>query len=107
MKHVSKKKLHTNYRQFLPKFPRFKVIAYDINELWPIDEAFVDKLATDENGAENLMIAVDVSSLYFGVVSMPTKTAPDAAKALEKMNDQSQPLNVWSDRGAEFKRPFK
>ena len=36
---------HTKYRQVRRNFPRLKVIAHDINEIWSIDVAYVDKLA--------------------------------------------------------------
>ena len=35
---------HTKYRQIQRKFPRPKVIAYEINENWSIDVAYVDKV---------------------------------------------------------------
>ena len=38
-------KTHIRSRQYRRRFPRLKVIAYDINEIWSIDLAYVDKLA--------------------------------------------------------------
>ena len=35
----NKEDAHTKYRQIQRKFPRLKVIAYEINEIWPIDVA--------------------------------------------------------------------
>ena len=39
------KDAHTKYRQIQRKVPRLKVIAYEINEIWSIEVAYVDKLA--------------------------------------------------------------
>ena len=36
---------YTKYRTARRKIPRLKVIVYDINEIWSIDLAYVDKLA--------------------------------------------------------------
>lgn len=35
---------HSKYGDFPKTFPRLKVVAYDINEIWSIDLAYVDKL---------------------------------------------------------------
>ena len=35
----------TKYRQFSEKYPRLKVISYDIDEIWSVDVAYVNKLA--------------------------------------------------------------
>ena len=58
------KNAHTKYWQFRRKFPRLKVIAYDIDEIWSIDVAYVDKLAQYNNGVKYLLVAVDVLSRY-------------------------------------------
>ena len=42
---LQRKNSHAEYRQYRRRFPRLKVIAYDINEIWSIDSAYVDQLA--------------------------------------------------------------
>ena len=44
-KFLQTKNYHTKYRQYRRRFPRLKNIAYDINEIWSIDVAYVDELA--------------------------------------------------------------
>ena len=85
----------------------FIVIAYEINEIWSIDVAYVDKLAKYNNGVKYLLVAVDVLLRFLRVVPRRSKSAPDAAKAFEKMIEKVQPQNVWSDKGTEFKEAFK
>ena len=104
---LHQKDSHTKYRQSIRKFPRLKVIAYDINEIWSLDVAYVDKLAKYNNGVKYLLVAVDVLSRYLRVVPMRSKSAPDAAKAFKKMIETVQPQKVWSDKGTEFKGAFK
>ena len=82
---LQQKDAHTKYRQIQRKFPRLKVIAYEINEIWSIDVAYVDKLAKYNNGVEYLLVAVDVLSRFLRVEPMQSKSAPGAAKAFEKM----------------------
>ena len=56
---LQQKDAHTKYRQIQRKFPRLKVIAYEINEIWSIDVAYVDKLAKYNNRVKYLLVAVD------------------------------------------------
>ena len=51
---------HTKYRQIQRKFPSLEVIAYEINEIWSKDVAYVDKLAKYNSGVNYLLVAVDV-----------------------------------------------
>ena len=104
---LQQKDAHTKYRQIQRNFPRLKVIAYEINKIWSIDVAYVDKLAKYNNGVKYLLVAVDVLSRFLRVVPMRSKSAPDAAKAFEKMIEKVQPQKVWSDKGTEFKGAFK
>ena len=67
----------------------------------------MDKLAKYNNGVKYLLVAVDVLSRFLRVVPMRSKSAPDAAKAFEKMIEKVQPQNVWSDKGTELKGAFK
>ena len=57
---LQQKDAHTKYRQTQRKFPRLKVIAYEINEIWSIDVAYVDKLAKYNNGVKYLLVAVNI-----------------------------------------------
>ena len=46
---LQSKKSHTKYRQNRRRFPRLKVIAYDINDIWSFDLAYVSQLAKNNN----------------------------------------------------------
>ena len=41
------KNTHTKHRKYRKRFPTLTVGAYDINEIWPLDLAYVDKLAKE------------------------------------------------------------
>ena len=62
---LQQKDAHSKYRQIQRKFPRLEVIAYEINEIWSIDVAYVDKLARYNNGVKYSLVAVDVLSRLF------------------------------------------
>ena len=101
------KNAHTKYRQVRRYFPRLKVIAFDINEIWSIDLAYVDKLAKYNNGVKYLLVAVDVLSRYLRVLPMRSKSAKETARTFKRMIQKQKPQKVWSDKGTEFKGAFK
>ena len=97
---------HRRYR--VPeKNPRLKVQASRINEIWPIDVAYMDKLAKYNNGVKYLLVAVDVLSRFLQVEPMKTKSAADSTRAFKKMIRKSIPKKIWSVKGSEFKGEFK
>ena len=98
---------HTKYHAPRKKFPRLKVQAYRINEIWSIDVAYMDKLAKYNNGVKYLLVAVDVLSRFLRVEPMKTKSAADSTRAFKRMITKSIPEKIWSDKGSEFKGEFK
>ena len=53
---------YTKYRAVRRKIPRLKVIVYDIDEIWSVDLAYVDKLAKYNKDFKYLLVAVDCMS---------------------------------------------
>ena len=81
----------TKYRSRRLRFPRLKVIVNDLNEIWSVDLAFVDKLAKYNSGVKYLLIAVDCLSRYLRVEPLKTKYATETAEAFKKMFKHKQP----------------
>ena len=50
------------YRSHRLRFPRLKVVVNDINEIWSVDLAYVDKRAKYNGGVKYLLVAVDCLS---------------------------------------------
>ena len=97
----------TRYRSIRLKFPRLKVFAKDINEIWSLDLAHVDKLAKHNRNIKYLLVAFDCLSRYLRVEPWKTKYATEAAEAFKKMIKNKQPEKVWVDDGTEFLGAFK
>ena len=97
----------TKYRSFRLKFPRLKVFVKDINEIWSLDLAHVDKLAKYNRNIKYLLVAVDCLSRYLLVEPLKTKYATETAEAFQKMIKNKQPEKVWVDDGKEFLGAFK
>lgn len=98
---------HTKYKPVRYGFPRLKVLAFRINEIWSIDLADVSKLHEYNGGIKYLLVAVDVLSRYVRVEPLKNKTAVETAKSFSKMIRKKKPEKVWSDKGTEFKGAFK
>ena len=106
-KFLQSKNSYTKYRQFRKSFPRLKVVAYRINEIWSMDVAYMDKIAKHNNGVKYLLIAVDVLSRYLRDQPLRTMYSKDCVDAFKQMIKTKQPEKVWTDKGTEFKGEFK
>ena len=68
--HLQTKVFFTQYGSRHFRFQRIKVIVNDINEIWSVDLAFVDKISKYNHGVEVLLVAFDCSSMYVRVESL-------------------------------------
>ena len=98
---------HTKYGLFRKTYPRLKVIVNDINEIWSLDLAYVDKLAKYNRGVRYLLVAVDCLFRYLRVEPLKTKYAKETTEAFKKMIKTKQPKRVWVEKGTEFKGEFE
>ena len=98
---------YTKYRTVRRKIARLKVIVYDINEIWSIDLAYVDKLAKYNKDIKYFLVAVDCMSRYLCVQPLKSKYATTTAEAFNQMIKTEKPKKVWVDKGTEFKGSFK
>ena len=65
--------------------------------------AFVDKLASQNNGVKYLLVAVDNFSRFVIVQTMKTKYTKDFFQALRKMISRKKTLEkLWSDKETEY-----
>ena len=98
---------YTKYRSYRRNFPRLKVKVNDLNEIWSLDLAYVDKLAKYNNSVKYLPVAVDCLSRYVRVQPLKTKFSKEVTEAFRKMIKFKTPKKVWVDKGTEFKGEFK
>ena len=100
------KNAHTQHKNYRKNIPILKVIAYDINEIWSLDFAHVDKLAKENRDVKFLLVAVDCLSRYLRVEPLKSKYATTTADAFKKMIRNKRPKKLWVDAGTEFKGSF-
>jgi hypothetical protein len=99
---------YTQYHIAFKKFPRLYVVAKSINEIWCMDLAQMDKLASHNNGVNFLLVSVDILSRFIRVQPMKNKTAVTTKSAFMKMmSTGEQPKKIWVDEGKEFEGSFK
>ena len=98
---------YTKYRTVFRKTPRLKLIAYDIDKIWLIDLAYVNKLADYNKNNKYPVVAVDCMSRYLRVQPLKSKYATSTAEAFKQIIKTKQPQKVWVDKGTEFKWSFK
>ena len=118
---LSKKKVEkflqtkTSYTKFGPpirSFRRLQAFSKYINEIWCRDLAFVDKLASQNNGVKYLLVAVAVDNVsrFIRVQTMKTKYAKDTLQAFRKMISRKRLLKnfglIKEENMGEFLKNF-
>lgn len=102
------KPAYTKFRQATRKFKRLKTYAKYIDEIWCMDLAYVDKLASYNNGVNYLLVCIDHFSRKVRVQPMKTKDAAATKRAFMKMLTKGhQPKKLWVDKGKEFEGAFR
>ena len=105
------RKFFTNHTKFGPPircFRRLQAFSKYINEIWCMELAFVDKLASQNNGVKYLLVAEDIFSRFARVQTMKTKYAKHTLKAFRKMiSRKNTPEKLWVDKRTEYGGTFK
>ena len=73
------------YRHATRHFKRLPLFAQQINEIWCLDLAFLDKLSDSINGLKYFLVYDDVFSRVVPVQPMKSKYSTDAVAAFKKM----------------------
>ena len=82
--------------------PHLEVIVNDLNEIWSLDLAHINKLAKHNRDVIYSLIVVDCFLWYIRVVPLKTKYATESAKTIQNMIKHMQPKKVWIDDGTKF-----
>ena len=94
---------YTKFTLATPKFKRVKAFARFKIEIWCMDLAYVDKLATDNNGVKYLLVRQDLFDRTVGLKGMETKDSEQTVRAfLSMITKKNRPKKIWVDKGTEF-----
>ena len=83
-----------------------KVLTYRLNEIWSLDLADMQSIASRNGGFRYLLVAVDTLSRYLRVEAMRNKNAITTKQAFLRMIKKVVPEQVWTDDGTEFLGEF-
>ena len=98
---------------FLPQRrsdPRLTTLAFDINDIWCMDGAYVEKIAMPNDGVKFLLVCVDVLSRYLRVEPLKRLTSVAVKDGLVAMLNKCPtvlPNKIWTDQGREFEGEFR
>ena len=82
---------------------RLQAFSKYINEIWYMDLAFEDKLASQNNGVKYLLVALDIFLRFVRVQTMKTKYAKETLQAFRKVIFQKNtPEKLWVDKRTEY-----
>ena len=99
---------YTQYHIAYKKFKRLNIVAKSVDEIWCMDLAQVDKLSSQNDDVNYLLVSVDVLSRFVRVQTQKNKEAITTKNAFMKMMEVAhvQPKFVWVDEGKEFLGAF-
>ena len=103
-KFLQTKKLNTKFGPPIRRFRRLQVFSNYTNEVWFMDLAFVDKLASQNNGVKYFLVAVGFFLRFVRVQKMKTKYAKDIFQAFRKMISRKPILDKGTKYGGTFKK---
>ena len=75
---------YTKFGPVITRFRRLQAFSKYINEIWCLNLAFLDKLASQNNGVKYLLFAVDIISRFFRVQTRKTEYVKDTSQAFRK-----------------------
>ena len=107
-KFLHSKTSYTRFTQATRKFKRTRAFARFKNEIWCLDLAFVDKLASENNGVKYLLVRQDIFDRTVDARGIRKKGAKETLDAFKKMiTKKNRPKKLWVDAGTEFAGDFK
>ena len=84
-RYLNSSETYTKFKLTRKRFPRLKVVSYRLNEVWSIDLADMQQLATQNSGVRYLFVAVDTLSRFLWVIGVKSKTSKACTDALKKI----------------------
>ena len=110
---------YTKFKLTRKRFPRLKVVSYRLNEIWSIDLADMQQLATENSVVRYLFAAVDTLSRFLWVTGLKSKTSRACTGALKNIISTNRKRNApkicattylpeknWADQGRDFAGDF-
>ena len=93
-------KTYTLHRKSFKQYPRNKVIAYDIDNIWQIDLCDMQNIKNFNHQIKYLITCIDI--FYAWVVPIPNKLATTVVTGLKKIIGERKPDKIQTDEGKEF-----
>ena len=102
-KWLMKQDTYTLHKPARRHYKRNRVIVGGIDELWQMDLADMQAIATDNDGYRYLLVCIDVFSKFVWVIPLKTKTGPALVTAFKKILESGRkPQKIQTDQGTEF-----
>ena len=83
-------------------YPRRKIIANHIDEIFTADLVEMQKFAKMNKGYRYLLTCIDIFSKYSWVIPLKDKKGINVKNALQKIFKQRICKFLWTDRGKQF-----
>ena len=82
-------------------FPKRRVIAHNVDDIWCSDLVDMQKLSKWNKGYKYLLMVLDIFCKYGWIVPLKTKTGLEVSKGLQSIFKENRPKMLWVDKGKE------
>ena len=94
---------YTRHRPARKKFPKRKVIATNINDVYQMDLVDLQKFAEFNDGVKYILTGIDCFSRYAFAVPLKSKKPKEIIEAMTTIfKEYGIPLKIFTDKGTEF-----
>ena len=94
---------YTMHRYARHKFPRSKIIAAGIDDIWDADLMIMDRVSKYNSGFSNVLLMIDIFSRYVWVRPLKSKKAKEVLEAIQSIFAEGRKPNyLRTDQGGEF-----
>ena len=94
---------YTRHRPARWKFPKRKVIATNINDVYQMDLVDMQKFAEFNDGVKYILTAIDCFSRYAFSIPLKSKKPKEIIEAMTTVfKEYGIPLKIFTDKGTEF-----
>ena len=102
-KWLMKQDTYTLHKPARRHYKRNRVIVGGIDELWQMDLADMQSIASNNDGYRYLLVCIDVFSKYVWVIPLKNKTSPALVTAFRIILELGRkPQKIQTDQGTEF-----
>jgi len=100
--YLQRQNTYTIHKPTRKKFPRRRILAYHVNELWQADLSDMQALSRHNKGYKYILVVTDVLSKKVWYHPLKSKRPAEVVVGFKKLFEEARPKLLFTDLGGEF-----